>query len=245
MIEINFYNWIIAFLGAFILGLAKAGIKGPSVAYATLLALVFGSRASTGILVPLLLVGDTFAVFYYQKHIVWKHLIRILFWMILGVIIGVLVGKDLEEEAFKKIMAVTVITSIAFILWWDFKERKSIPNHLSFVVSIGLVSGFSSMITGVAGALPIIYLLAMQLQKNHFIGTLSLLIFLVNFFKVPFHVFVWKTITVESLTIDSYLLPFEILGLLIGVRIVGKVKNTHYRLFVLVLTAIGALFLFF
>ena len=245
-INLSLFYWAIAFFAAFILGLSKAGIKGPSVAYAVLLALVFGGRASTGILMPLLLVGDLFAIIYYRKHVIWKYLFRLLLWMIIGVVIAVVAGKDIEEEFFKKVMAATIFLSVVLMFWWSLQRKnKPIPNHSAFGALMGLSGGFSSMIAGVGGVFSNLYFIAMRLPKNDFIGTISCLFLLINCFKVPFHIFVWKTITPESLTIDIYLLTAEILGLFIGVRIVGKIKEKHYRFFILGLSLIAALFLFF
>jgi len=47
-------NLILVFTGAFILGLAKAGFRGIDMLNVTLMALVFGGKASTGIVLPLL-----------------------------------------------------------------------------------------------------------------------------------------------------------------------------------------------
>ena len=245
MIKLDFFNWAISLIAVFILGLSKAGIKGPSVIYVTLLALVFGGRASTGILMPLLLVGDVFAVIYYQKHVIWNHLFRLLSWMAVGVLIAVVIGKDLEEEFFKKIMAITIFISVIFMFWWDLKRNKSIPNYPVFRPFLGLFAGFNSMIAGVGGAFANLYFMAMQLPKKQFIGTISWLFLLINCFKVPFHIFVWKTITFESLMINFYLIPAEIIGLLIGVRIIKRINENQYRIFILAFTAIGALVLFF
>ena len=63
----------------------------------TIMALVFGSKSSTGIIVPLLIVGDIFAVIYYNRHARWDYLFKLLPWMIAGVLIGVWIGKDLPE----------------------------------------------------------------------------------------------------------------------------------------------------
>ena len=85
----------------------------------------------------------------------------------------------------------------------------------------------------------------MRLPKNSFIGTAAWLYFFVNWFKVPFHVFSWEIINIESLKISLFLIPAEILGLLIGIKIVKLIRDKHYRIFILALIAIGAIVLFF
>jgi hypothetical protein len=62
-LEISITSWIFAFIASFIMGISKAGIKGIAIVTVTLMALAFGARESTGLIVPLLIVGDIFAVF--------------------------------------------------------------------------------------------------------------------------------------------------------------------------------------
>ena len=78
--------YAIALAGAFVLGLAKSGLKGSGIFAVTLMALAFGARQSTGQILPLLMFGDLFAVVYYNRHARWDHLKRFLPWMILGIL---------------------------------------------------------------------------------------------------------------------------------------------------------------
>ena len=57
--------WALVYLGAFIIGLAKAGLKGIEMLNVTIMALVFGGKASTGVVLPMLCVADILAVLYY------------------------------------------------------------------------------------------------------------------------------------------------------------------------------------
>lgn len=239
--ELPLLGWILAFVGALILGFAKAGLKGTGVIIVMFLALAFESKASTGILMPLLLVGDIFAVIYYNRHAQWSHLRRLLPWMISGVLIGVWFGKDLNEAQFKQWMAVLILGSTVLMIWGEVRKRLVVPKQGIFGASMGLLAGISTMIGNLAGPFADLYFLAMRLPKQHFIGTAAWLFFIVNIFKLPFHVFVWKTITVESLLIDLWLLPVVVLGLLSGVWIVNRIQDLRYRKVVIVLTALGSL----
>jgi uncharacterized membrane protein YfcA len=87
------FNLLLVFTGAFILGLAKAGLRGIDMLNVTLMALVFGSKASTGIVLPLLCVADIAAVIYYHRHAQWKHFWKLVPWMAVGILIGVYVGR--------------------------------------------------------------------------------------------------------------------------------------------------------
>jgi hypothetical protein len=49
-------NWALILTGAFIIGLSKAGLKGIDMLNVTIMAIVFGGKASTGIVLPLLCI---------------------------------------------------------------------------------------------------------------------------------------------------------------------------------------------
>jgi uncharacterized membrane protein YfcA len=54
----------------------------------------------------------------------------------------------------------------------------------------------------------------------------------------------WKNITLSSLRTDLLLLPALALGFFIGIKIVNRIKDDHYRKVVIVLTLIGAVAIF-
>lgn len=234
-------GWTLAVLGALILGLAKAGVKGTGVIIVMLFALAFESKASTGVLMPLLIVGDTFAVIYYNRHAQWGVLWRLLPWVIAGVLFGVWIGKDLNESQFRIWMAVLILFSAILMIWNEFRKHVSVPKHGPFGWIMGLLVGFSTMIGNLAGPFADLYFLAMRLPKNHFIGTAAWLFFLVNLFKLPFHLFVWETIDLKTLQWDLWLLPALGLGLWAGVLLVARIREARYRKLVIALTAIGAI----
>ncbi len=211
----------------------------------TLMALAFGARQSTGLIIPLLVVGDVFAVIYYNRHAQWKYILRFLPWMVLGILIGVFVGKDLPEEEFKWGMVVVIFISLGLLYWWDRRKSTSTPSHWSFSGSMGIMAGVCTMIGNLAGAFTNIFFLAMRLPKNEFVGTAAWLFFITNLFKLPFHVLVWKTISTESLFINLKLLPAILAGLFFGVFIVKKINERNYRRFILIVTAIGAIAILF
>jgi hypothetical protein len=236
-----FSSFIIAFLAALLLGMGKAGIKGLGVLIVLLMAIVFGGKPSTGILLPLMIVADIFAVFYYHRHTQWKFLVKLLPTMFFGVLIGVWVGKDISEVFFKQIMAVLILITLAIMVVMEKKKSNEIPSHWSFSSGMGLLSGITSMIGNLAGSFADIYFLAMRLPKNEFIGTAAWLFFIINVFKLPFHIFIWETINLETVRLNIILIPGVIIGFYLGVKIVKQINNNAYRKFIFIATAVGAL----
>ena len=163
-------NWILVLLAAFIIGLAKAGLKGIDMLNITIMAIVFGGKASTGIVLPLLCVADIAAVLYYKRHVQWPHFFKIIPWMAIGILIGVYVGKDVNEALFKKMMAIIILITIGIMVLMELRKNKSVPTNTLFVASTGLAAGFTTMLGNLAGAFANIYFLAMQMPKNKFLS---------------------------------------------------------------------------
>lgn len=243
--QISIASWVMAATAVFLMGVSKAGLKGMSIFNVTLMALAFGSRASTGLIVPLLIVGDIFAVIYYNRHAQWKYILRFLPWMILGIFIGVLIGKDLPEREFKWGMVTVIFISLGILYWWDRRTTEKVPTHWTFAGSMGIMAGICTMIGNLAGAFTNIFFLGMRLPKNEFVGTAAWLFFITNTFKLPFHIFIWKTVTMETLWINLRLLPAILAGLFLGVVIVKKINEKNYKRFILIVTAIGAVAILF
>ncbi|NAY91756.1 TSUP family transporter [Muricauda sp. JGD-17] len=243
--EPTLFGWFLAATASFLIGTSKAGLKGMSIFNVTLMALAFGARQSTGLIIPLLLVGDVFAVIYYNRHAQWKYIFKFLPWMVLGILIGVFVGKDLPEKEFKWGMVIVIFISLGLLYWWERRKSTSTPSHWFFSGSMGIMAGICTMIGNLAGAFTNIFFLAMRLPKNEFVGTAAWLFFITNLFKLPFHVFVWKTISTETLLINLKLVPAILAGLFFGVFIVKKINERNYKRFILIVTAIGAIAILF
>ncbi|WP_420387133.1 sulfite exporter TauE/SafE family protein [Roseivirga sp.] len=232
-------------MAAFILGISKSGVKGISIIIVALMVLVFEAKASTGILLPMLIVGDIFAVIYYNRHAQWKYLIRLMPFMMAGVIVGTLVGDDMPEYVFRKSMAVVIFISVLVMFWWDQRKSKKVPQHISFAGIMGLTAGFTTMVGNLAGSFANIFFLAMRLPKDAFIGTTAWLFLIINLFKVPFHVFSWGTISWATLQVSLLFIPAIFLGLFVGIRILKRVNDQLFRKFILFMTGLGAILIFF
>jgi len=244
-LHLSWQSWALSLLGAFSLGMNKAGINGIAIFFVTVAALVFGSKASTGIILPLLVSADIFAVWYYHRHTQWKYLRKLIPWMVAGTLLGVYIGKDLPEDIFRLSMAVIILISVIIMVWWETRKSEKVPDNVWFAGTTGVLAGFTTMVGNLAGAFSNLFFLAMRLPKQHFIGTGAWLFLIINVFKVPFHVWVWETITWETLIIDAALLPGIVLGFFAGVKIVAKIREKRYRQMIIVLTGLGALLIFF
>ena len=237
------YDQLLLFaLVGFLIGMSKVGINGVGMIAVPILAILFGGKNSTGIMLPILIMADIFGTSHYHRHAQWKHLIKLLPLAVIGVFIGTYVGQDIDDELFKLIMGIIIFGSIGILLWLETKSNQ-IPDGNWFVIIIGLLLGFTTMIGNLAGAVMSLYLLALRMPKNKFIGTVAWFFILINVFKIPFHVFAWETITWDTLLLDLTLLPVVAVGAFVGIWIVKKISDRSYRYFIIVMTAVASLFM--
>lgn len=243
--NLSILQWIAIGFAVFLLGMSKSGIKGIGIIIVVIMAFVFGEKASTGVLLPLLVCADIFAVIYYNQHAQWDIIRKLIPWMIAGVLVGVWVGNDISELLFKRLMAIIIICSVFIMAYTERKKSDSIPTNKWFSSGTGFLTGFTTMIGNLAGPVSNIYFMTMRFPKNEFIGTAAWLFFIINVFKLPFHIFVWGTITKETLVLNFVLIPAVVIGFFLGAYIVKLISNVNYRRFILIVTAIGGFAMLF
>ena len=236
---------LLGMLAAFLTGLSKGGLKGIGVLVVTLAVLAYGAKNSTGILVPLFIIGDILAVIYFKKHVKWPYLIQFLPAMIIGVIVAVFVANDWNEIVFKKWMAGIILFSVGYMFWSEYRTVKISSKDWKISSFIGFAAGFTTMIGNLAGPFSNLYFLATKLPKKEIIGTSAWIFFIINIFKIPFHIWFWETINKETLMINLWLAPLVVLGFYSGTKVVHRISETGYRKFLLIVTTIGALLILF
>ena len=238
-------QWVLLGISGLLIGMSKTGISGVGLMVVPLLANAFGGRPSVGLLLPILIFADIFAVAWYNRHAQWKHILRLLPWAFAGIILATLVGKSISDQTFNRLLAALVIGGITILVWRDIKSGKfKIPQSRWFAGGLGLLGGFSTMIGNAAGPVMALYLLSMRLPKNSYIGTGAWFFFIVNISKVPLHIWSWKTITVNSFLLDVLVIPAIAAGAFLGIWLVRLLPEKYYRILVIVTTLLSALLLF-
>jgi uncharacterized protein len=230
-------------LGALLIGMSKTGLSGIGLMVVPLLASTFGGRPSVGLLLPILVFADFFAVIWYNRHAMWHHILRLLPWAMAGIAAGTLVGSSLTETSFNRLLAVIIITGVAILVWQDLKKNVKIPHSRWFAAGLGLLGGFATMIGNAAGPVMSFYMLSMRLPKNTFIGTGAWFFLIINISKVPLHIWVWKTIDSSSILLDVLMIPVIATGAFLGIWLVRLFPEKIYRLFIILSTLLSALLL--
>lgn len=230
-------------LGALLVGMEKAGFKGLSMLVVSIYAMVMGGKASAGLLLLFFMLADVFAIqHYYSKanfSIVWKLLGP----AAIGIILGGLVGQYINDAVFKNVIAIVILACLILSVgprWWEQSEGAK-----GVVQGVGFLTGFSTMIANVSSPILAVYLLSLHLPKVKFIGTVVWFFFIVNFFKLPFHIWVWETIQWETVGYSLVALPLLGLGFVIGLWGIKRVPERSFRWLIIGVTFLAAVRLLF
>ena len=211
--SLSTFDLSLVLLIGFMIGLAKAGIHGTTLLAVPLLALLFGGKLSSGIMLPMLITADIFAVYHYHRHANWTFLVKLFPSAVVGVLLGTWLGEKIDDTLFVQIMAAIIFVSVGLMIWLE-RRKTDVPDYTWFAVLTGVMGGFTTMVGNLAGPVMAVYLLSMRLPKNVFIGTAAWFFLVINLFKVPFHVFVWDTISVDSLSLNLIAAPLFVLVLI-------------------------------
>ena len=221
------------------IGMAKTVLGGLGMIVVPVMANIFGAKSSTGILLLLLIMADFFGVRYYHMHADMRQLVKLIPSTIIGIVTGVFVGDQISDEYFQLLLVIVIISGVLMtVIKVEIKERKI------FSIIVGFLGGFVTMIGNAAGPIMSIYFLSMGFNKNKFIGTAAWFFLFVNLFKVPFHIFIWKTIDLEIFLFDLSLFPLILIGAIIGVWMVKKIPERPYKIFVIVSVVLSTFNLF-
>ncbi len=237
-------EWAV-FLGcALLIGMSKTGVPNIGTFTVPIYALLFGAKASTGIVLPLLCMADLLAVIYYRKKFHRDLVLKPMPWALLGLGIALLAGHLIPQTGFKMMMAICILVGIATMVGTRRSERAyALTESAWFAPVMGFLLGFSTMIGNAAGPLLVVYLLALRLPKFAFVATGAWFIMTLNYLKIPLQAFVWDNLSWNSLLLSFTALPFILLGGLLGIRVVHLLPERQFKTAMIALTVISTVFL--
>lgn len=236
-----YFYWMTALVGLLI-GVAKGGLGGLMGALATpLMALVMPYQEVVGLLLPMLIFADAFALASYWKRWNSRLVILLLPGGVLGVTVGTAFIKNAPTELLKNVLAVIVLIFTLYKL-----AEGSVMRLMTYQsrnwhgVLAGTLAGFSSTLAHAGGPPVAIYLLIQKLPPVEFTATTVLFFAILNWIKVPYYagigLFNW-----QRLLQIIWLMPIIPLGVWLGRWAVGKVNRVWFERIIvtaLVITAV-------
>lgn len=243
MIEtLTYMQWAIIVLSALCVGMSKTGVQGIMLMIVPLLAMTFGAKESTGIILPMLCMADIIAVAYYKRIADWKMVAKLLPTAILGFFVAIGVDSMVPNGQFRQLMGWTLMLALGVMIWSEiFGKENRWMKKWWYAAIFGLLGGFTTMIGNAAGPVMSVYLLSMRKEKMEYIGINAWFFLVVNLLKIPLQAFVWNNITWDSLSLNLLLLPVIGIGAVIGIRIVKMLPEKTFRRFIQVVTILSVI----
>jgi uncharacterized protein len=242
MNDLSFENWVYLLIGSLGIGIAKSGLSGVSMVHVIVFAWVFGARSSTGVLLPLLIVGDICAVYLVGKDVLWNYVRKLLPPALIGVVLGWWLLSWLDESTFKPLIGgiILVLTSGQLFRMWRPDLMEHVPHSLWFAWFMGIMTGITTMLANAAGPIIALFLLAISLPKMQLVATSAWFFLILNVSKVPFSINL-GLIDPSSLSINIVLAPVVVVGLFFGRWIIKKIPQKLFDSLLLAFTAVAAL----
>lgn len=235
-------QWLLAALAAFGIGLSKSGFAGVSLVHVLVFIFLFGARDSTGVVLPMLIVGDTLAVLAFRQHARWDYIRRLLPPAITGIVIGWRLMLGLSDAAYKPLIGaiILVLACLQLLRLWRPILFEKVPHQLWFAWVIGLLAGVTTMVANAAGPVMALFFIAVSLPKFELVGTSAWFFFVINCLKVPFSAQL-GLIHSSTLTLNAILVPAIACGLFTGRWCVTRIPQRLFDALLLAFAAIAAL----
>lgn len=240
MISLGIFQWTVLALAALCIGMSKTGVQGLMLLIVPYMAMAFGAKESTGIILPMLCIADVIAVTYYKRIADWRVVAKLLPTAILGFFVALFVDKLIPAQGFRQLMGWTLALALLVMIWSEiFGKENRWMKCWWYSAIFGLLGGFTTMIGNAAGPVMSVYLLSMRKEKMAYIGINAWFFLVVNLLKVPLQIFVWNNITWDSFKLNLLMLPIIGLGALIGIRLVKLFPERAFRRFIQAVTILS------
>lgn len=237
---LSIFQWLILSLTALCIGMSKTGIQGLMLLTVPYMAMSFGAKESTGVILPMLCMADIMAVIYYKRIADWKTVLRLLPTAILGFFIAIFVDNLIPAKEFRHLMGWTLVIALAVMIWSEiFGKENRWMKRWWYSAIFGLLGGFTTMIGNAAGPVLSVYLLSMRKDKMEYIGINAWFFLVVNLLKVPLQIFVWDNISWDTFSLNLTMLPIIGLGAWIGIRIVRVFPEKAFHRFIQIVTILS------
>ncbi|UXY31239.1 sulfite exporter TauE/SafE family protein [Streptomyces sp. HUAS TT20] len=232
-------------LAALLVGFSKTAVSGANTVSLAVFAAVLPARASTGVLLPVLIVGDLLAVASYRRHAHWPTLWRLFPAVAAGVVLGTLFLVWADDGIVRISIGAPLLLMAAVTVCRRRRagadeEPDPVATRAGRVKarSYGVLGGFTTMVANAGGPVMSLYLLSAGFRKLGFLGTSAFFFLIVNLSKVPFSAGL-GLIDGRSLLLDAALAVFVVPGALFGTWAVNRINQRLFEQLVIAATVVG------
>jgi uncharacterized protein len=212
------------------IGLSKGGLGGPIAGALVLpmLSQIMPVPMAVGLILPLLLLGDVFAMWAYWR--VWDlHYFRLMMpFAIVGIVLGTVLLATLPDLVLRRVLGLFTLGIVVYKLSSDSLKRVEYRPRNWHGYLAGWAAGFASALANLGGPPVTAYLLLQKLSPSVFIGTITLFFFVVNLIKLPGYLGA-NIIDLEQLLAIAWMLPVIPVGVWVGRAVVRRINNRLFE----------------
>ncbi len=212
--------WIVAGLAAFLLGLSKGGVPVVAMMSVPLLALYMDPALAAGLLLPLYIMADWYAIYLFRGAFSVPNLKILLPAGALGIVIGFATVSAIPADLVKAVLAIIGLSYLFTSLRSRLSKRDIKPTEASVPRGVfwGTLAGLTSYIAHSGGPPFQAYVLPQKLDKMTYLGTSTIFFTLVNLMKLPPFILAGQ-LDWDSLSKAVWLIPCALAGAFSGAYI--------------------------
>lgn len=233
---------VIAVLG-FMIGLAKGGFGGLGALLTPILALVLPVAQAVGVLLPMLMVGDVFAIYMYWKEWDTDLVRRMLPAGVAGALAGTFLLTRLSPDGLRIVLGIFVLLVVAYKFLSDRIQAIRYESRPWHAPAAGGLAGLASGMFNSGGPAFNSYLLLQKLTARSFIATSAIYFALLNLIKVPGFLYT-GVLDLPLLFSLWWVFPFIPLGIWVARVTLTRVSPSAFEGIITVLLIFSSLSLF-
>jgi uncharacterized membrane protein YfcA len=220
-------------IAALFFGMSKTGVPGIGMLGVLLMLLAFpgAEKLSSGAVIPLLIIADTFAVRYYWRYADWERIKQLLPTVVVGLCLGTAFMRVIDHSQFRIILAVLILALVAFEQLRRWRKWNTFPKSRWFARSMGMLCGFTTLVGNAGGPVMTIYCAAQNFNKHDFMGTFAVFFFMINVTKLPLMAGAvpgLHLVTAETLWFNVLVLPGLFVGVVLGRRLFHVIPERYF-----------------
>lgn len=220
-----------------ITGFSKFSVGGMGLLILPVIMIAFPGPQALGIILPMYLITDIFAVISYRKNISWPLLWRLLPLCLAGMLLGGWFLSNLDANQFTLLLALMIIAMLVLSIVMD-SFKSNFMRHPLMASVIGFIGGVVSVISNAAGPLFSIYFMEQKLDKATYVSTRSWAFLLINLAKIPLLLSI-GLLSVESTLISLQSLPALVVGALIGYWLLKRLNLNQFKWLIRIMASIA------
>lgn len=224
---------IVAGIAAYLMGLSKGGVPMIAILSVPLMSLFMDPALAAGLLLPIYIVADAYAVWLFRRDFSLRNLCILLPAAVVGITVGFFTVTIVPVWTMKLLVA-----SIGFYYLFNALRkrlsRSEVPPRPADVprgLFWGTLTGLTSYIAHAGGPPYQSYVLPQRLSKMTYLGTNAIFFSAVNLIKVPPFIMAGQ-ITWDSAAQAAWLAPAALLGAWSGSKIVRWLPDKAFFIIV-------------